>query len=349
MIHRDPSARQSAAGDQTVQMEVLREILSPRVQNRRDPDCAAEMPRVSPEGEERIGGRAEEKRVDHARIALRERVEVVRQGEDDVEVRNGQQVGAPRREPPLFGEGLTLRTMPIATGVIGDPHSAAAVTRLPMAAEHGGAAGRDRPQGSVLHRREPVRASIGVAVVADDVRQLEPRTGDRVCRASLARRTRSALRRRREARQEIERRVRTDLRVTRQLKVPRGRADVAVAEQALNRVDVDAGLEQVRRKGVTEPVDAAWFGDPRAQLRRLIRPLKRTGMPSAARSLETETATCVGAPVSSTGEARRANAACSTVYRSLPPLPCSTRIVIRAESMSVTRRCKTSFSRKPAA
>jgi hypothetical protein len=51
-----------------------------------------------------------------------------------------------------------------------------------------------------------------------------------------------------------------------------------VPEQALNRVDIDAGLEQVRRKGVTEPVDATRFGDPRAQLRRVVGALKRTGI-----------------------------------------------------------------------
>ena len=73
--------------------------------------------------------------------------------------------------------------MPIATGIVGDPHGAAAVTRLPMAAERGRAASHDRPQGSVLHRREPVRAAIGVAVLSDDLRQLEPGTGDRACRA----------------------------------------------------------------------------------------------------------------------------------------------------------------------
>ena len=48
---------------------------------------------------------------------------------------------------------------------------------------------------------------------------------------------------------------------------------------------------------------------------------------------------------------RKASSKCaeSTVYRSFPPFPCSTRIVIRAESRSVTRRWITSFSRKPAA
>ena len=159
-------------------MEVLREILPPRVEDRGDADRAAEVPRVTSEGEQRVGGRAKEERVDDARIALRQRVEVVRQREDDVEVRNRQQVGAARREPPFLGEGLTLGAMAIATGVVGDAHGAAPVTRLPMPAEDGGAAGRDRPERHVLDRREAVRPTIGVAVGAHDVRQLQPRTGD---------------------------------------------------------------------------------------------------------------------------------------------------------------------------
>jgi len=51
-----------------------------------------------------------------------------------------------------------------------------------------------------------------------------------------------------------------------------------VAKQALNRVDVDAGLEQMRRKGVAKPVNAARFSDPRAELREVLRPLEGGGM-----------------------------------------------------------------------
>ena len=59
-------------------MQVLREILPPRMQNRRDADRAAEMPRVPTEGEQRIGGGTKEQRIDNPRIALCERIEVVR-------------------------------------------------------------------------------------------------------------------------------------------------------------------------------------------------------------------------------------------------------------------------------
>ena len=164
-------------------MEVLGEGLAPGVQDRGDPDRATQMPRIAPEGEQRVGSRAEEEGIEDARIPLGQRIEQMREGEDDVEVGNREQVGSACREPPFLGERLALRAVPIATGVVGDPHGAAAVTRLPMPAKGGGPTGRDGPQGSVLHGREPVRASVGVAVVSDDVRQLEPRTGDRDRRA----------------------------------------------------------------------------------------------------------------------------------------------------------------------
>ena len=95
-------------------MRMLREILPPRMQNCGDADRAAEMPRVPTEGEERLGRGAKEQRIDDPRIALGERIERMRQREDDVEVGNGQKVGAARCEPPLLGERLALRAMAIA-------------------------------------------------------------------------------------------------------------------------------------------------------------------------------------------------------------------------------------------
>ena len=40
-----------AAGDEAVQVQMLREILAPRVQDRGDPDRAAEVPRIAAERE----------------------------------------------------------------------------------------------------------------------------------------------------------------------------------------------------------------------------------------------------------------------------------------------------------
>src|SRR5262245_30753274 len=157
-------------------MEMLRQILPPRVQNRGDADRAAEMPRVSPEGEQRVGGGTKEKRVDHARIALGEGIERMREGEDDVEVRNRQEVGLAGGEPALLCGGLALRAVAIATGVIGDARRATAVTRLLMSAERGGAASLNRVERPALDGGQAVRATIRLAVGTHDVRELESRT-----------------------------------------------------------------------------------------------------------------------------------------------------------------------------
>lgn len=65
--------------------------------------------------------------------------------------------------------------MTIATGVVHDPDGAAAVTRLPMAAEDGGTAGRDRLERPTLDGDEAVRTTIRVAMGADDVSEFESR------------------------------------------------------------------------------------------------------------------------------------------------------------------------------
>lgn len=51
-------------------VHVLREGLTPRVQDGGDADGATEMGGIAPEGEEGLGGRPEQQGVDQARIAL---------------------------------------------------------------------------------------------------------------------------------------------------------------------------------------------------------------------------------------------------------------------------------------
>ena len=67
-----------------------------------------------------------------------------RQREDDVEITDRQQVGLALSEPGSRGGALTLRAVPIATTVVGDPKIATVVAAIDMAAECGGAAVLDR-------------------------------------------------------------------------------------------------------------------------------------------------------------------------------------------------------------
>ena len=45
-----------------MEVQVLREGLTPRVEDRGDPNRAAEMSRIAAKGEQRVGGRPEEQR-----------------------------------------------------------------------------------------------------------------------------------------------------------------------------------------------------------------------------------------------------------------------------------------------
>ena len=56
------------------------------------PSVPPQVSRIAPEGEQRVRRRPKQQRIDHPGIALRERVEVVRQGEDHVKVRNRQEI-----------------------------------------------------------------------------------------------------------------------------------------------------------------------------------------------------------------------------------------------------------------
>ena len=93
---------------------------------------------IAAEGEEGVSGRPKQQRVDHARIALGERIERVWQGEDDMKVGNGEQFCTPGLDPAGTGLGLTRGAVPISTRVEGETCGAAVVTRLPTPAQRCG-------------------------------------------------------------------------------------------------------------------------------------------------------------------------------------------------------------------
>ena len=92
----------------------------------------------------RLGGGPEQQVVDDRLVLPGDVGDLGRQREDDVEIADRQQVGLALGEPGARGRGLALRTMPIATRVVGDPKIAAVVAAIDMAAERRGAAVLDR-------------------------------------------------------------------------------------------------------------------------------------------------------------------------------------------------------------
>ena len=106
-------------------------------------DAGAQAPGIGSDREQRLGRRAEQQVVDHCLVLVGDRGDLGRQGEDQVEVVDRQQVGLAGGEPVLRRRALALGTMAIAAGVVGDPAVAAILAALDMAAERGRAAALD--------------------------------------------------------------------------------------------------------------------------------------------------------------------------------------------------------------
>ena len=246
-------------------MRVQTELLVPSVQHAEKTNFRAEVSRIAAEGEQRVGGRAKQQRVDDARIALGERVQGMRQGEHDVEVLHEEQLGTAAGEPALFRERLALRAVPVAARVVGEALRPTGITRFAMAAERGGAARLDGLHGVALRAGQRVRVAIRRSVGTEDVGDLHRRPRSRARRRGGRRRRGHGLL---EAVRlgQIQGRARADEPPLTQMEVPHRRGDLAMAQEALHGVQVDAGFEQVGGKRVAQGVDAALLLDAGAQL-----------------------------------------------------------------------------------
>ena len=177
---------------------------------------------------------------------LGERVQLVRQREHQVVVRYRQELGFPIGEPAFFGARLALGAVSVAAGVVHIALPAAGVAGPQLTPERGRATALDRAQCPMLHARERLRGAKRRPVRANDVGELELPAALACCLRehgvlrACATRCLQQFQRRRGIRQVL----------ARQVKVAQRRANVAVAHQALDGVDIDPGLQQMRGKGV---------------------------------------------------------------------------------------------------
>ena len=101
-------------------MRVQSQVLSPGVQDAEEADLGSEVLGVGGNLKHGLSGGAEEQIVEQPWIALTERVQLVGQGKDDVEVGHAEQILFAPCQPALACLGLALGTVTVATGVIGN-------------------------------------------------------------------------------------------------------------------------------------------------------------------------------------------------------------------------------------
>ena len=172
--------RRSTTGHNTVDMRMVLQGLAPGMEDGSHAELGAEMLGVGRNGGERLRRAAEQDGIDDGLVLEGDLSVGRRHGDDDVEIRHRKEFGLSLGEPLRTCRALALRTMPIATGIVGDAGRTAIVALLDMTAEHRGAARRDGAHHASLDATEMtgIRLPKSFAVAAEYVRHLQSLTHD---------------------------------------------------------------------------------------------------------------------------------------------------------------------------
>lgn len=98
-------------------MWMEQQVLAPTVQDGKKSDLCTEVPRISRYFQQCFCHRAKQQVVQQGRIALTQPVQLVRQGEDNMKVRQAEQLLFPAGEPSLARLRLALWAVPVAARV----------------------------------------------------------------------------------------------------------------------------------------------------------------------------------------------------------------------------------------
>ena len=114
-------------------MQMLAEVLAPGVEHHRGPDLAPEPLGISTEGLQGLRGRLKQEVIDHPWVSLGKRVDLVGEGEDQMEIGHRQELCTAGLDPALLRQRLALRAMAVAAGVVTRHFCAAVITHFQMA------------------------------------------------------------------------------------------------------------------------------------------------------------------------------------------------------------------------
>src|SRR5258705_3187383 len=156
-------------------MGMMRQRLPPCVQDGDDADRGAEPTRIGGERRHRLGGGLEQDRVNDGLVLEGDRGDRRGKRKDDVEIGDRKQVCFPRGKPRGSGWRLTLLTVTITAGIIGDASHAAVAASLYLAAQRLGSARHDRAHYSSLGADEKggMGTTTGVALTKQEIGNLQ--------------------------------------------------------------------------------------------------------------------------------------------------------------------------------
>lgn len=223
------------------------------MQDQREGKLAAQPAGIGTELDQRGRGCGKQEVGNNAQVTTGQAIENMRKGKDQVGVRHRQEFPVSRLRPLFLGPALAFGTVPVAAGMIDIPGGVAGIALLDMAAQRFGATGDDGAPCLGLARGERVLGKVGLPVLAEEVGQLNPAAVGHGLALGA------------QCREQVQGGIGgRDLLL--HMQVAGGGGDIVVPQQAADRVNIDAGFEQVGSKGMAQAVDAALLGHAGAAL-----------------------------------------------------------------------------------
>ena len=135
MIRREPTR-----GNDTVNVGMEEQVLSPGVQDRDHTDLSSQVFRIGCDFQQGLRAGGEQQIVKQARVFQGQHIEFVGHGEHDMEIAGSQEFALAGLQPAVAGLGLTLGAVSISARVVRDSLITAAQASIAMPAEVSGAA-----------------------------------------------------------------------------------------------------------------------------------------------------------------------------------------------------------------
>ena len=153
----------------------MRQRLSPGMEDGDTADLGAEPSRIGGERRDGFCCGLEQDRINDGLVLKSDRGDRRGKCKDEVEIGYRQQVGLTRGEPLGPGSPLTLRTVPIAAGIIGDARQAAVVASLDVPAQCLGSTRNNGAHHAPLDAAEMTGmvTTIGIAMPAQNIGNLD--------------------------------------------------------------------------------------------------------------------------------------------------------------------------------
>jgi hypothetical protein len=156
--------RQSTGWRHAMHMWVGREFLTPGMQNTEEADFCTEVLGIAGDFEESFCTGSEQEIVDDLLVLQDQRGQMTRKREDHMDVARWEKLLLTCCEPAIASSCLTLRAVPISTGVVGDGAMSAASALIEMSAERGRATPRHGQEHFDVLPADPLTASFDECV-----------------------------------------------------------------------------------------------------------------------------------------------------------------------------------------